>query len=496
MFSIKSKSLIIVLFTFFFYFQAVAQKDKVLSVKELRSDFDDLLEFMEAFPDPYSHISEADFHLKCDSIKATLDKPLTRLEFYSKASYVVALLKDGHSSVYLPRFWMSKQREENGALPMEFHLANDDKLYVLKSYGHDSIPPGAQVLSINGMSINSFLNEIDPYISYELKQFRNTRIDDDFEKYLYMVFDHSDSTVFEYLSDKKYVKVVRNIPVKEWRGLVKDEMGDRERQMKMQEPYSFEKVANGIGILKIYSFSTSNFQSYELFLEKTFRNINKEEIHSLILDVRGNYGGWPKIASGLFHYISDSHFKTLAVSEMKVSNPYKKRFLDIDAGISHANFGPANRHYIDINAILNNPVNTIVTEDFEFNEDPFQEVEEFYGDCYLLTNRDSYSAASSFASTFQCYGMGLVIGEETGGTKVFRANPIYKELNKSSISIAMATTKLYTTCFDEEFKGVMPHVQYSPTIFQLVSGMDTQLEYTKYLINKIQRDRLKAAQKN
>ena len=475
---------------------AVAQKDKMLSVRQLRHDYAEVLKFIEAYPDPYSHISESDFKSKCDSIQATLIEPLTRLEFYKKVSNVVALLKDGHSSVYLPKFWMTKQHNEYGALPMEFHLANDDKLYVLKSHGYDSIPPGAQILSINGLSIANFLKIIDPFVSYELKQFRNTVIDDDLEKYLYLVFNHSDSTVFEFLTDKKYVKVVRNVPVKQWKGMVKDEMGEREKQMAMLEPYSFEKVADGIGLLKIYSFSTNRYQSYELFLEKTFRHIRKEEIHSLILDVRGNYGGWPKMASALFHYISESHFKTFALSEMKVSEPFKKKYLDVDAGLRYVNFGPSKRHYIDIESIMNNPVNSYLKEELIYNEEPNIEEEEFQGECYLLTNRDSYSAASSFASTFQCYNMGLIIGEETGGTKVFRANPIYKTLNNSGINLAMATTKFYTTCFDEEFKGISPHILFTPTIFQLISGMDAQLEYTKYLIQKIQRDREKAILEN
>jgi len=82
---------------------------------------------------------------------------------------------------------------------------------------------------------------------------------------------------------------------------------------------------------------------------------------------------------------------------------------------------------------------------------------EFKGDCYLLTNRDSYSAASSFASTFQCYQMGTIVGEETGGTKIFRANAIYTQLSRTAIWVRMSTTRMYTPCYSQEFEGVKAH---------------------------------------
>ena len=146
---------------------------------------------------------------------------------------------------------------------------------------------------------------------------------------------------------------------------------------------------------------------------------------------------------------------------------------------------------MNINAVISDPVDTYIDEDIFFNEEPRRENFEFKGDCYLLTNRDSYSAASSFASTFQCYHLGNIIGEETGGTKIFRANAIYERLNKSNLIVAMSTTKLNTTCYNEEFEGIQPTIKYTPSIYEIISDMDTQLLFTQKIIKEIQKKKAK-----
>ncbi|MGB1243662.1 MAG: S41 family peptidase, partial [Chitinophagales bacterium] len=219
------------------------------------------------------------------------------------------------------------------------------------------------------------------------------------------------------------------------------------------------------------------------FLSKTFRHIKKDGIHSLIIDVRGNFGGWPKIASRLFHYISDSHFKTKARSRMKVSYTYRNNMLTRYPYLRTANISFfQERHRLNMQAILKNPLDSYVDEEAFFNEPPNTENFEFDGDCYLLINRDSYSAASSFASTFQCYQMGIIVGEETGGTKIFRANAIYEKLIKSGLRVGMSTTKMFTACYNEEFEGVQPTIEYIPSIIEITSDIDAQLLFTQRLI--------------
>lgn len=155
------------------------------------------------------------------------------------------------------------------------------------------------------------------------------------------------------------------------------------------------------------------------------------------------------------------------------------------------NFRLPSQHFVDINSVLHGTLGSFVIEDQAFNEEPIIEANEFRGDVYLLTNRDSYSAASSFASTFQCYGMGVLIGQETGGTKIFRANAMYELLPSSKLRVRISTTKLFTACFNEEMEGIKPTIAYTPSILELVSGLDTQLMFARKVIKKMQAGKVK-----
>jgi len=439
-----------------------AQSEKLLSVKHMQKDFDEILAVVEAHPDPFTHITEEEFMKKFNENKNSLIQPLSTMDYYKKVVSMVALIRDGHSSVGMPIGWMEKQRKEYGVLPLSFHLSSADELFVLKNYNDSDIPMGTQITKINDMSIPDFLAAIDP---------------------------HSESTVLEYSTGKIETVTINNMRFKDWKRVYKDKREESEAAIAKGEPYAYERLSKGVGILKIYSFWTLDLDTYDRFLAKTFKSIQQDSIHSLVIDVRGNYGGWPKIASRLFHYISDLPFKTVAQRILKVSKAHREYYYNRYPHwrIPNNNIYLSQLHNIDLDAVMRDEIGTYKTKTTEQNELPITRKFEFDGNLYLLTNRDSYSAASSFASTFQCYQMGTIIGAETGGTKIFRATAMYKKLTRSALNVRMSTTKVLCSCFNEEFKGVTPTIEYIPSINELVSDMDTHLMFTQRLIKQVQK---------
>ena len=467
---------------------AFSQEEKEYSASRLRSDFKKFEKFLAAHPDPFTHISEESFRAKLDEVERSLDHPHTTLEFYKKLASLVALISDGHSAVYFPGSWWIRKLKANGCFPYEVYLTNDDELYVIKSYDNGSIQSGARIMAINGISVDSFIKAVEPFLSYEMIRFRNTIIDSDFNRFLYLAFGEQRANEITYFTADTLKTLVRNMPFKSWVKFQKEDRDADEKRAAMGRPYSYKKLEEGIGLIHVHSFAVGDVKAYELFLNKTFKQIRKDSIHSLIIDIRGNFGGWPGAASKLFHYISNTYFKTMAQSSMKVSYPLRELFGSFDPRMREfSKHMHHHRHFMDLEAIMNNTINTYVHEESLFNERPRNETYEFKGDCYLLTNRDSYSAASSFAATFQCYQMGTIIGEETGGTRIFRAAAIGELLPHSGIIIRMSTTKNYCTCYDQEFQGVLPNIAYSPSILELVSEQDIQLMYARRIIHKVQQ---------
>lgn len=469
------------------------QDFKSIEPKKMQKDLTELLRIIEAHPDPFTHISEEAFMQRYEETRASCNTTHSIPEFYRKVAGLVALIRDGHTSVHMPEDWLLDLRKKYGGFPYEMYLDNDDRLYVLKNQHSGVIRPGSKVIAINGMATDSFIRAVDPMISHECKPFRNTILDGSFELYLYLIFGKSDSTLLTCVLEDTLTTVARNVEYKKWKETEKDSRDLAEKQIDKGEPYRYEKIDKGVGMIQIFSFSVPDLAYYDLFLSKTFTKIRKDSIHSLIIDVRGNFGGWPKVASRMFHYLTNKHFKTMAMSSLKVSKAYRHNMLERNPGLRglNINFRLPSQHFVDINSVLHGTLGSFVIEDQAFNEEPIIEANEFRGDVYLLTNRDSYSAASSFASTFQCYGMGVLIGQETGGTKIFRANAMYELLPSSKLRVRISTTKLFTACFNEEMEGIKPTIAYTPSILELVSGLDTQLMFARKVIKKMQAGKVK-----
>lgn len=66
-----------------------------------------------------------------------------------------------------------------------------------------------------------------------------------------------------------------------------------------------------------------------------------------------------------------------------------------------------------------------------------------------------------------------IIGESTGGTKIFRANAMYKKLGKSKMILGISSTKLNTTCYLEEDDPVHPNLQVIPTVIDRIHKVDS-----------------------
>ncbi len=450
----------------------------------MKKDLKVLIETLEAHPDPYTKISEADFQKVVKEVEGKIVGDLDIIENYKNISKLVALIGDGHSSVLMPRYWLDKVRKEHGVFPYEVFLSNEGKLFVVKSYGDEQMPLGAQILAINGKSVDSFIEMVTPYLSYETDAFRNDLISESFEFLLYVVFKQVDQLNFKLETSEVQVA---SMPYEKWKVQKKDLREEREKKISLGKPYDFNILEPGIAKIDVFSFGITDYDNYRLFLLKTFKKVKKENIHSLIIDIRGNYGGWPKVASELFHYIHDGYFKTMAKSRMKISYPYRSYYSDMYPGIEFHNFtSQKRRHFVDVKKVVTGEIDTYVEESAFFNEPPIVEEYEFSGDCYVLIDRKSYSASSSFASTFQCYNMGVLIGEPTGGTKVFRANPMFKSLPKTGLGIVMSTTKFFTACYNEDNEPVQPNLEVLPSISDRVDGVDVQLNTTLKLIKEVQ----------
>lgn len=482
-----------IIFTVFFLVSQIslAQYNPIIAPKKLKKEFAKMVAMLEAHPAPLRHISEEKFLKLVDSTKQAIRQPMDKIAFYKLISPIYSAIKDEHTSVGIDYEWKKKYQKNNGVFPYKIYLDETNRLFLIDNYSQDkTIPLGAEIVAINDVPLSTFLQEISPYISYEQEIFRNSLIQSDFDFYLLLRFGEVQQLKLTYKNQTTQTHTVKFVDFSER----KEEMGaaDRRRQKKMStnQPFEYKKIKKDVGLIKIYSFAVGEANGYHVFLRNTFKKIAKDSITSLIIDVRGNTGGFPKSVSDIIHYVSQKYFKTMAMSEMKVSDTYKDYFVDRSNINVYRSLYLKKRHYVDINSVMKKPVGTRVQETNFYNEEPETKVFEYKGEVYLLTDKRSYSASSSFAATFRCYGLGLIIGEETGGTKIFYANSIGKVMPHSGLYGSVATTTKFTTCFNAPDEGIQPDLLAKPTIPQLVAQQDVALNYALLVIKK--RKKLKA----
>ena len=475
------------LFPFFLYSQ------KEIKTKKLLKDFDALIECIEAHPDPYRYLTEEEFNRMTDSIRGLITAPMNVISYYKICAPIIHTIKDGHTSLRLPTKYMKNHMKKYGAFPYHIHLTDDEEMYVIKNYGDDmTIPLGARIDSINGISIHEFVSGIDKYTFYERKPFRNTTIETDLDRLLHLYFNSFTELEIKYFTDQNRVHTVKNIKYKLYKKEVKNQNVNIYSLIRKGNQYEYKKLTKGVGLLKIHSFVIPKEREFRRFLSNKFYSIKNDSITSLIIDVRGNLGGYPRASAEIFHYLTDRPFKTMDLSQMKVSETYREKFRK---DIPHANLSAmqfrTRKYSINLNSLFEYEVGTFVTDAGNKIEMPITKDNEFKGDMYLLTDRTSFSAASSFAATFKCYGLGTIVGEPTGGTKVFFGNAISIKMKYSKLSLRVGTNKNYTTCFSEdENEAIIPDFPASASVLDRINDSDLMLYFTLRLIKKIKKARI------
>jgi len=119
---------------------------KMLSPKSMKQDLKNLLETIDAHPDPFAKISENEFQEIIKNVEQSISKELDEIDFYKNLSKIVASLGDGHSSLHMPSLWLKTVRKKYGVFPYDVFLTNNNELFVINTYGDKQIALGAQII--------------------------------------------------------------------------------------------------------------------------------------------------------------------------------------------------------------------------------------------------------------------------------------------------------------------------------------------------------------
>jgi len=188
--------------------------------KQLKSDVDYIYKKLQRLnPRLDWHISEKDLDFKFDSLKSSINTPMTSNDFYFKLSPIIASVKQGHMRVFpLNKKMKIKETftlQKSGTSPLSrFDFESfDNKLYIVKNNSGDkSVETGTEVVTVNNIKPMELISRYSNTFSSDgfNHTFIDRRISKDFPTYFYYQNDITDSVICQL----KYNDTIKTVCMK------------------------------------------------------------------------------------------------------------------------------------------------------------------------------------------------------------------------------------------------------------------------------------------
>lgn len=461
--------------------------------EELRRDLKVLKEaLIEAHPGLYWYVSGSEVDSIFNEVESKINKPLTSSEFYKLTAPAVAKIRDGHTRLILPGIRKSEKEKDadkkKGKPPLsQFkYKIIEDKLYIIDNKSADTaLIKGSEIGKIDGKPVKEVLSKLGSLFSSDgyNETFKNRYTERQLSGLYKTYYNRSDSIKLT-VKDKNHLITYFKSPV-DSTALKDKKLQNRLRQDKEKrrykgfdennEPLLGLKIIPGdnkIAILKVKSFSFSG-DDHKRFFEEAFKEIRNNNIEKLILDLRYNPGGKLSTCKMLFSYLTNKESAFLSDLEVRDKWYPSRKYFDNRFILDIQNAFLVKRSGHGYKARLKG-VKAVAPNKLHYN-----------GDLYVLINGYSFSASSLLAANLHGINRAVFIGEETGGgynkctagiIPLVTLPETRVKLRLPLIKIAPAKTR------DLEGRGVFPDYKVLPTLDDLLSNKDSELDFTLKLI--------------
>ncbi|MGI5864318.1 MAG: S41 family peptidase [Myxococcales bacterium] len=287
------------------------------------------------------------------------------------------------------------------------------ELFIKAAVGeHASRLAGRRVAKANGMPFAEFIRPILDRCSGELLAHRMSRFEgkQGFYWWLTRVLDGKELAL-EVVEQDGNTSAVTLAPIraKEFFALAK-EAGNRQSSRDLS--YSF--LDDGMAILRLPSFNETD--TAKKTIDKLFDELRKRGSRRLIIDVRGNPGGSSNMVEYLLEKLTSKKVRVYSRIQIKLSKAVLERF---EGWKKHAELSG-------------------LRASVEGNYVQGRKGEAFDGELFVLVDSGVFSAASDFAGVVKDFGLGTLVGYETGGLQTCFGDVVKQTLPHSRIELGVS----------------------------------------------------------
>jgi len=449
--------------------------EKRFTVAELESDFKILSSALkEIHPSLYSFISKADFENLINTTSAEISNDLTELEFHILVRKLIRGIRCGHTMAKPSSKWYDLQKKDSKLLPFDIILLND-KIFIKESYDNDSkLEPGIEILSIDDVSIHEIIKSMKSIQEVDgiATSFENKKIEKYFRTYYLFLYGRANQYEIEYLDKgNNKSKVTIKGGLSKTINNVSSTSNNAIQKMSGANLFIDEKQKN-LAVLDINGFSS---KGYKKFYKTVFKEIEQKGINHFVLDLRGNGGGYFPNGNQLLSYLlEEEFFMDFSHAKKKIKKqPYLK--MPIVSKLTSRLFK------LIPDKIKDDPNRNYAIRYKPKKKNPYK------GNLYVLIDGATFSMSSFVATKLKHHRNCIILGKETGGGEIGSNAILIYNLTLPATKIRV-NIPYYFLDHDVELnmvgRGVMPDIEISYELKEILQKEDKEMEKVKLLINQ------------
>jgi hypothetical protein len=421
----------------------------------------------------------------------SLKDSMTEIQFRDQMAFVISKINCGHTSMKGSKaFGKYVDTAFSKAFPFAMKFWSDTMVVTANLRKSDPLlQRGTQIISINGYNVRRLTDTLFNYITtdgYSANgKYQSLSTGFSFATLYKNVLGLSDSIDVRYVDDMGIESQTWARPY-DFKADTMDKKTlnqgppTRGKEKKKEKPRLFLPSVNlqldtvmKTGFMTVATFDRSNH--LKKFFKRSFKELEKDHIRNLIIDVRSNGGGDAGLSTLLTRYIIDHPFR-LADSLYTIKPPteYKK--------------------YMQKSFWYGLLVSVVTTKEkdgkyhfryFEKHYNSPKKNHHFDGQVYILIGGNSFSATTLFAGDLKGQKNVTLVGEETGGGYYGNTAWIIPDITLPNTGLRFRLPRFRMVVDknrDKNGRGILPDVWAVPSIEAIRNGIDFKALKVKELI--------------
>lgn len=457
-------------------------KEATLLAKGLREDVAILRQAYETLhPGLYRYNTKEQMSAHFDALEKEFSRDRTLAEAYLSISIFLAKIKCGHTYA---NFYNQKKDivgalfKRSDRLPFYFRWMGR-RMFVTKNFSNMQLPPGTEVLSIDGVPVGDILDKLLPITRADgsndakrvsLLEVRGTDEWETFDIFFSLFYPTSKPNRKIEIRDYDTQRITNH----EVRSLSHEERfaplaAEREKEKGDGPVWSLNDVEKDVAILTMRTFALYNSKwDWKGFLEQTFAGLNKRHVKHLVIDVRGNEGGLD-VGNVLVEHLSGK--KPAQVMYQRLVR-YRKTPDNLNSYLDtwDPSFKDWGQDAVDFKDGF-----FLLKSDPEPKSSTPKTV--FQGRTFVLIDAVNSSAAFQFAQMVKDNKLGTLVGAPTGGNQrgINGGAFFFLRLPNSKIEVDVPLIGRFPTK-EMPDAGIVPDVLVESTIDDIARGVDAELQ--------------------